>query len=66
MNLKINKMKTALEKLIEQIDERIEKAKIFVENQDEIGVILSTGVMMGFSESKLLAETLLKNEKTEQ
>ena len=55
-------MKTDLHKLIEQLEEKIEKAENFAKNQDEIGVILSTGVMMGFAESKLLAETLLKNE----
>jgi predicted thioesterase len=55
-------MKTTLQILIEQIDERIEKTKLFMENEDEMGVVLSTGVMAGFMESKLLAEKLLENE----
>ena len=59
-------MKTNLETLIEQLEERIEKAKLFMENQDEMGIVLSTGVMAGFIESKLLAEKLLENEKTNQ
>lgn len=49
---------TPLEKLIEQLEEKIEKTKDFAKNQDELGVYLTGGVLAGFLESKLLAEKL--------
>jgi hypothetical protein len=56
-------MKTALHELIKQIDERIEKSKEFIKNQDELGVGLTTFLIAGFMDSKLFAENLLEMEK---
>jgi hypothetical protein len=56
-------MKTALQELINQIDERIEKSKQFMETQDEVGVLMTTMLIAGFMESKLFAQNLLKMEK---
>jgi hypothetical protein len=56
-------MKTALQELINQIDERIEKSKQFMETQDEVGVLMTTMLIAGFMESKLFAQNLLEMEK---
>jgi hypothetical protein len=56
-------MKTALQELIKQIDEKIEKSKEFIKNQDEFGVGLTTFLIAGFMDSKLFAENLLEMEK---
>jgi hypothetical protein len=56
-------MKTALQELINQIDERIEKSKQFMETQDEVGVLMTTMLIAGFMESKLFAQNLLEIEK---
>jgi hypothetical protein len=55
-------MKTALHKLIEQLEEKIAKSEDFAKNQDEMGVFLITGLIAGFMESKLLAKKLLEHE----
>jgi hypothetical protein len=56
-------MKTVLQELINQIDERIEKSKQFMETQDEVGVLMTTMLIAGFMESKLFAQNLLEMEK---
>jgi hypothetical protein len=56
-------MKTPLQQLIEQLDEKIERVNKFIETQDEVGVYMYTGLLAGFSESKVMAEKLLENEK---
>jgi hypothetical protein len=56
-------MKTPLQKLIEQLDQKIELVNRCLETQDEVGVFMYTGLLAGFSESKLMAEKLLENEK---
>lgn len=53
---------TPLEKLIEQLEEKIEKAENFAKTQDELGIYLTGGVIAGFMESKLLAEKLNKEQ----
>lgn len=57
-------MKTPIEKLIEQLEEKIERANKFIETQDEVGVTMALGVVAGFMESKLLAEKL--NDKAKE
>lgn len=52
-----------MQELIKQIDERIEKSKEFIKNQDELGVGLTTFLIAGFMDSKLFAENLLEMEK---
>lgn len=47
-----------IEKLIEQLEEKIERTNKFIETQDELGVTMALGVLAGFMESKLLAEKL--------
>ena len=56
-------MKTALQELIKQIDERIEKSKKFMDEQDEVGVVMTTMLIAGFMESKFFAQNLLEMEK---
>jgi hypothetical protein len=56
-------MKTALQKFINQIDERIEKSKEFMETQDEVGIAMTTMLIAGFMESKFFAQNLLEMEK---
>lgn len=56
-------MKTALQELIKQIDERIEKSKKFIDDQDEVGVVMTTMLIAGFMESKFFAQNLLEMEK---
>ena len=56
-------MKTQLQKLIEQLDQKIELVNIYLETQDEVGVFMYTGLLAGFTESKVMAEKLLENEK---
>ena len=53
---------TPLEKLIEQLEEKIAKAENFAKTQDELGIYLTGGVIAGFMESKLLAEKLNKEQ----
>jgi len=55
-------MNTPLEKLIEQLDQKIELVNKFVKTQDEVGVYMYTGLLAGFTESKVMAEKLLENE----
>jgi hypothetical protein len=55
-------MNTPLQMLIEQLDQKIELVNRFLKTQDEVGVYMYTGLLAGFSESKLMAENLLKNE----
>ena len=56
-------MKTPLQKLIEQLDEKIELVNRFLKTQDEVGVYMYTGLLAGFTESKVMAEKLLEYEK---
>ncbi len=56
-------MKTPLQKLIEQLDEKIELVNRFIKTQDEVGVYMYTGLLAGFTESKVMAEKILENEK---
>jgi hypothetical protein len=56
-------MKTPLQKLIEQLDERIEKAHEFRRKQGEQGKILALTLTAGLMESKQFAENLLEYEK---
>lgn len=49
---------TPLEKLIEQLEEKIAKAENFAKTQDEVGLTMALGVVAGFMEAKLLAEKL--------
>jgi recombinational DNA repair protein RecT len=56
-------MKTPLQKLIEQLDQKIELVNRYLETQDEVGVFMYTGLLAGFMESKVMAEKLLENEK---
>lgn len=49
---------TPLEKLIEQLEEKIAKSENFAKTQDEVGLTMTLGVIAGFMESKLLAEKL--------
>ena len=53
---------TPLEKLIEQLDEKIERVNKLIETQDEVGVTMALGVVAGFMEAKLLAEKLNKEQ----
>lgn len=55
-------MKTPLEKHIEQLEEKIEQVYNVLKTQDEVGVYMYTGLVAGFSESKIMAEKLLENE----
>ena len=55
-------MKTPLQMLIEQLDQKIELVNRCLETQDELGVFMYTGLLAGFMESKVMAEKLLKNE----
>jgi hypothetical protein len=57
-------MKTPIEKLIEQLEEKISKAENFAKTQDELGLTMTLGVIAGFMESKLLAEKL--NDKAKE
>jgi len=52
-------MKTPLQKLIEQLDEKIERVNKFIEKQDEFGLTMSLGVLAGFSE-RLVCSPLLR------
>jgi hypothetical protein len=57
-------MKTPIEMLIEELNQKIERVNIFIHSQeDEEGLYMYTGLLAGFSESKVMAEKLLKNEK---
>jgi hypothetical protein len=56
-------MKTPLQMLIEQLDQKIELVNRFLKTQDEVGIYMYTGLLAGFSESKLMAEKLQENEK---
>jgi hypothetical protein len=56
-------MKTPLQQLIEQLDQKIELVNRCLETQDEVGVFMYTGLLAGFMESKVMAEKLLENEK---
>jgi hypothetical protein len=56
-------MKTTLQKLIEQLDQKIELVNRCLETQDEVGVFMYTGLLAGFMESKVMAEKLLEDEK---
>lgn len=56
-------MKTPLQKLIEQLDQKIELVNTHIKTQDEVGVFIYTGLLAGFMESKVMAEKLLENEK---
>lgn len=56
-------MKTPLQKLIEQLDQKIELVNRCLETQDKVGVFMYTGLLAGFMESKVMAEKLLENEK---
>ena len=55
-------MKTPIQKLIEQLDHKLELVNRCLETQDEVGVFMYTGLLAGFMESKVMAENLLKNE----
>jgi hypothetical protein len=55
-------MKTPLKMLIEQLDEKIELVNRFLKTQDEVGVYMYTGLLAGFTESKVMAEKLLEYE----
>ena len=56
-------MKTPLQQLIEQLDQKIELVNRCLETQDELGVFMYTGILAGFMESKVMSEKLLENEK---
>jgi hypothetical protein len=59
-------MKTPIEMLIEQLNQKIERVNIFIHSQeDEAGLYMYTGLLAGFSESKVMAEKLFKNEQNE-
>ena len=49
---------TPIEKLIEQIEEKIARAENFAKTQDEVGLTMALGVISGLMEAKLLAEKL--------
>ncbi len=60
-------MKTPLQELIEQLEQKIEKANEFINKQDEsVGFSMSIGVLAGFSEAKVMAEKILEKEKINQ
>jgi hypothetical protein len=60
-------MKTPLQELIEQLEQKIEKANEFINKQDEsVGLSMSIGVLAGFSEAKVMAEKILEKEKINQ
>jgi len=48
--------------LIEQLDEKIERVNNVIKNEDEVGVYMYTGLVAGFTESKVMAEKLLEYE----
>jgi hypothetical protein len=55
-------MKTPIEMLIEQLEEKIKLVNKCIETQDEIGVFMYTGLVAGFMESKVMAEKIIENK----
>ena len=55
-------MKTPIQILIEQLEEKIKLVNKCIETQDEIGIVMYTGLVAGFMESKVMAEKLMEKE----